>query len=179
MEDYIIKADEAVEINLTRNGKHLLPEPFQPTHTYAVFGDDELIPGYKDLHINLSFRANDLRPTASIKFKGKMPPVNEDMESLMDLEGRLRQFLPESAFASDERQKEELNKTWAPPGRMLHTYTSEKKTFEIWQSTLSDKRAKEILSNMSIFIPFFIDGGTVDFLNEPEWALERWKVFFL
>jgi len=61
----------------------------------------------------------------------------------------------------------------------MHTYKNFGKTFEIWQSSLADARAKEILSNMAIFIPFFIEGGTVDFLDEPDWAHERWKLFLL
>lgn len=178
MEDFIVPASEAVAINLTRNGNSLF-EPFPPSHTYAVFGDEEIIPGYKDLQINLSFRANDLRPIASIQYHSKLPPVNDDMKSLMDLEGRLSEFLPESAFTSDAQESNESKEAWTPPGQLLHTYMYGKKKFEIWQSTLSDARAKEIVSNMRIFIPFFIEGGTLDFLDEPEWALERWKVFFL
>jgi histone acetyltransferase 1 len=62
---------------------------------------------------------------------------------------------------------------------MLHSYKSFGKSFQIWESPLTDPRTRAILTNMRIFIPFFIEGGTVDFLDEPKWAIERWKVFLL
>jgi histone acetyltransferase 1 len=90
------------------------------------------------------------------------------------------------AFPTDEDDGEETNgaangdlASWKPPGELLHSYKAKGKKFEIWQSSLTDPRAKEIVSNMKIFIPFFIEGGTVDFLEEPDWALERWKIFLL
>ncbi|QDS74781.1 hypothetical protein FKW77_001861 [Venturia effusa] len=174
---WVVKAQEAVEVSLTGQDGQEVFEPFSPSYTYAIFGDDELIPGYKDLKVRISFRANDLEPTASIKYHQKMKPVNEVMEQLMDVEGHLRSFLPETAWTPQE--KSASIEAWTPPGQLLHTYTVDKSKFEIWQSTLADARAKKILSNMRIFIPFFIDGGTVAFLEDEDWALERWKVFFL
>ena len=32
---------------------------------------------------------------------------------------------------------------------------------------------------MRIFISFFIEGGTCNFLNDPAWSLERWKIFLV
>lgn len=174
---WIVKAPDVIEVSLTgQDGKEMI-EAFPPTYTYAMFGEEEVIPGYKDLKIKLSFRANDLEPTANIKFLQSMTPFNEEMEELMDIKGRLEGFLPETAWATQE--KDTSMEAWTPPGQLLHTYTVDKSKFEIWQSTLADVRAKKILSNMRIFIPFFIDGGTVAFLEDEDWALERWKVFFL
>jgi histone acetyltransferase 1 len=69
--------------------------------------------------------------------------------------------------------------SWKPPGRMLHSYKSFGNSFQIWESPLMNPETRSILTNMRIFIPFFIEGGTVDFLDEPDWAIERWKVFLL
>lgn len=177
-EFWVAKAPSVIEVSLTgQDGKEVI-EAFPPTYTYAIFGEEEAIPGYKDLKINLSFRANDLESTASIKYARMMKPFNEEMEELMDLKGRLAGFLPESAWTPQEKDTP-MEEAWTPPGQLLHTYTVDKSKFEIWQSTLADPRAKKILSNMRIFIPFFIDGGTVAFLEDEDWALERWKVFFL
>ncbi|TID15179.1 histone acetyltransferase type B [Venturia nashicola] len=174
---YIVKAPDVIQVSLTgQDGKETM-EAFPPTYTYAMFGEEEIIPGYKDLKIKLSFRANDLEPTVSIRYDQKVKPVNEEMKELMDIEGCLSSFLPETAWTPQE--KDISTEAWTPPGELLHTYTVDKSRFEIWQSTLADVRAKKILSNMRIFIPFFIDGGTVAFLEDEDWALERWKVFFL
>lgn len=174
---WVVKAPDVIKVSLTgRDGKEMM-ESFPPTYTYAIFGEEEIIPGYKDLKIKLSFRANDLEATVSIKHHQKMTPINEEMKELMDVEGRLSRFLPETAWTPQEMDTS--MDAWTPPGQLLHTYTLDNSKYEIWQSTLADARAKKILSNMRIFIPFFIDGGTVAFLEDEDWALERWKVFFL
>jgi histone acetyltransferase 1 len=69
--------------------------------------------------------------------------------------------------------------TWKPPGERLHSYKTFGNDFEIWESPLTDPRSKEILTNMRIFIPFFIEGGTVGMLDDPDWATSRWKVFLV
>lgn len=63
-----------------------------------MFGEDEVIPGYKDLKISISFEANDLKPSATIKYSQKFPAINEQMTELQDVEGMLRKFMPESTF---------------------------------------------------------------------------------
>jgi histone acetyltransferase 1 len=62
---------------------------------------------------------------------------------------------------------------------MLHSYTTNGRKFEIWCTNLLDPRALEILSNMRIFISFYIEGGTCNFLDDPAWTMERWKIFLV
>jgi histone acetyltransferase 1 len=38
---------------------------------------------------------------------------------------------------------------------------------------------QQILKRIQILVPFFIEGGTFIELQDPEWSLERWTVFFL
>ena len=102
----------------------------------------------------------------------------------MDIEGKLVDYLPESAFgavdgASNGSEAKSGASGWTPPGELVHTYESDGRTFQIWRSTLVDERALEILSNMRILVPFFIEGGTIGFVDEPAWSLERWKLFLL
>lgn len=90
---------ESVHLNLTRAGRPLYAEAFQPTFTYQIFGEEEIIPGYKDLNISINFRAHDLKPTLKIKYAQKLPAINDTMADLMDVEGKLRKFLPESTLS--------------------------------------------------------------------------------
>ena len=70
-------ANEALTISLyspTKTG--LVPlGAFHPKFTYSIFGDDETIFGYKDLKINLRFRANDMRPHLEVKYSRKFKAV--------------------------------------------------------------------------------------------------------
>jgi histone acetyltransferase 1 len=36
-----------------------------------------------------------------------------------------------------------------------------------------------MIKRIQILVPLFIEGGTLVELDEPDWALERWTVFFL
>jgi histone acetyltransferase 1 len=200
-----LPATEVVKINLTTpSGAYIFPESFQPTFTYAVFGEEEIILGYKALKISLNFRAHDLKPTVSIKYGEKKDAINEQMAENQDVEGKLRKFLPESmsghcarkqrgmltlatgAFATGADDEESGNgeangdsASWTPPGQLLHTYRASNKKYQIWTSPLNNPRTFDIIKNILILIPFFIEGGTTGFLDEPDWSIERWKVFLL
>lgn len=72
-------ANESIHINFTRpsstpdTAQPILEEPFNPTFTYPIFGDEETIIGYKEPRIDLSFRANDLNPSLRIEHQGELP----------------------------------------------------------------------------------------------------------
>ena len=68
---------------------------------------------------------------------------------------------------------------WTPPGELISTYQNDGKTLEIWCQGLDDPAMQEIITNMQIFTPFFIEGGTYIGDNEPEWSRQRWTVFLL
>ncbi|KAF2423693.1 acyl-CoA N-acyltransferase [Tothia fuscella] len=179
-EEWSQSATETVHINLTRNGNFLYNDAFHPTFTHTVLGEEEVIIGYKDLKINLSFRAHDLKPSVKIKYGQKMQPLNEDMAQMMDVEAKLRKFLPEAAFDKSSPEADNTSTTWKPPGTLHHTYTtSSGKTFQIYQSPLTNPATLAMMKNILILIPFFIESGTTGLLDEPDWSLERWNVFFL
>lgn len=48
-----------------------LVSTFQPKFTHTFFGDEEQIFGYKDLKINLQYRANDMRPHLEVSYGKK------------------------------------------------------------------------------------------------------------
>jgi histone acetyltransferase 1 len=52
-------------------------------------------------------------------------------------------------------------------------------TFEIWKGSLADLAVQQVVKRAQILLPFFIEGGSLIELREPEWSLARWTVFFL
>lgn len=75
--------------------------------------------------------------------------------------------------------KDDLTAQWKPPGELLKTISKDGKTFEIWKGSLADKAVQQILKRIQILVSFFIEGGTFIDLEDPEWSLERWTVFFM
>ena len=51
-------------------------------------------------------------------------------------------------------------------------------TVEVWKGNLADVAVQQLLKRVQIMVPLFIEGGVILDLDEPEWTLERWTVFF-
>jgi histone acetyltransferase 1 len=68
---------------------------------------------------------------------------------------------------------------FTPPGKLFSTYKRGSKQFEVWSGSLSDPAVKAILKNLQFFVPLFIEAGSYIELDDPEWTLDRWQVFFL
>ena len=69
--------------------------------------------------------------------------------------------------------------SWKPPGELWKTIETGRRTLEIWKGSLADLAVQQMVKRVQILIPLFIEGGTLIDLDEPEWSLERWTVFFL
>lgn len=66
-----------------------------------------------------------------------------------------------------------------PPGELIESYTSKGRKFEIWLGELTDPNVQIILERLQIFVSFFIEGGVPLALDDAEWTLARWRVFFV
>jgi histone acetyltransferase 1 len=180
--EWTTPATSAFSIALTRNYKNVFDEPFSPAYTYFIFDKTEdLIFGYKKPRVDISFRANDMKPSVRISYKQKMAIDLPGVGEFVELNKLLENYFPADAF---EETSTDAVTEWTPPGEVLHQYNYNGKRFEIWSASLSDRRAIEIIKNMKILIPMFIEGGTFDFLNdddvaEERWTIERWKIFLL
>lgn len=102
----ITNGDECFELNLTRPSKDAAPEPifsesFNPAWTYAFFGEEQEIIGYKDPSIQLSFRANDMKPSLQAGFEEKVElpeHVYSEKHLKVDLETVFKEYLPACMF---------------------------------------------------------------------------------
>lgn len=174
--------NDCTYIQFDRAGEDAFSEPFHPAFTYPIFGEDEKIVGYQGLRLDLRFRSHDLKPSLRIKHKRKIDPktLPEEVREAMEIESKLTDYLPDDLIVNEDlKELAEGASDWKPPGEMVQSHSEKGSTWQIWQSPLNDPRTLSIISNMRICIPFYIEGGTCDFLNDPEWTLERWKVFLL
>ena len=173
VEEWSSNSNDCMKIALLRGDGSEHAE-FHPNFTYPIFGEDEAIFGYQDLAINITFRAHDMRPHIQIESSSKFQEIGGIKPT--DLRESLAEFLPEKAW--DESDERADAREWTPPGEKLHTYNRDGEKFEIWCASLADPAAKQLLENMQILVPMFIEGGTVLQL-EQDWTTQRWKVFLL
>lgn len=153
---------------------------FQPQFTYPIFGEAESIFGYKDLEIGLRFAAHDLKPNLQISYDSKFKTVGDT--SALDLNKTLKDFLPPSAFQTgfeQELSNDASAKDWSPPGELVKSYSRNNESYEIWATSLSDPRMKELVGNIQIFICFFIEGGQYLDLDDVDWTLDRWRIYLV
>ncbi|KAL2693846.1 histone acetyltransferase 1 [[Neocosmospora] mangrovei] len=188
-EDWLSNANEAIRISLMAPSKTGLTTiaAFNPSFTHSFFGEDEQIFGYKDLKVNLRYRANDMRPhlktTYSSKFKAVGGPEPVDVKAVLE-EGH---HLPKIAFAkaSDfEDSSKQMSDNWTPPGTLHTTIDAPDGQYEIWRGNLADQAVQQLNSRLQILVPFFIDGGSYigQDLDSGEIDLsdaDRWTFFSL
>ena len=69
--------------------------------------------------------------------------------------------------------------SFSPPGKLVDRYTSKGRDYEVWCGELTDQAVQLLLERMQIFVSFFVEGGTPLVLDDQEWTLARWRVFFV
>jgi len=150
-----------------------------PEFTYPIFGEDEAIFGYQGLSISLALAAHNLTPHLSITYDKKFQDQGEVKAS--DIKGALKDFLPAAAFSDATREfalADAEAAKFTPPGQKIHTFKSNADTFEIYSAWLVNPAAKQIVENMQILVPLYIEGGTILQLEHP-WLAERWRLFLV
>lgn len=75
--------------------------------------------------------------------------------------------------------QEEDAKNFVPPGKIVHSYDTAGRKYEIWAGSLADPAVRHLLDRMQVFVSFFIEAGTPLATDDPEWTLERWTVYFV
>lgn len=178
VEEWSSNSNECLSIKLIRGDGSTI-ETFQPEFTYPIFGEEEAIFGYRDLEITLTFAAHNLKPHLGTSYSKQYDDHGEVRPT--DIPEAFRDFLPEAAFTQEDARDalQDANvQNFVPPGEVIREYHRDGTTYQIWCATLKDKRAKELIENMQVLVPMFIEGGTVLQL-EQDWTTERWKVFLL
>jgi histone acetyltransferase 1 len=78
-----------------------------------------------------------------------------------------------------------MYKNWKPPGELVKTIKpgnsgeSNNTVLEIWKGSLSDKPIQQLLKRIQVLVPLFIEGGSLIEMDDPDWSLKRWSIFFL
>ncbi|KAL8816538.1 MAG: hypothetical protein Q9191_008311 [Dirinaria sp. TL-2023a] len=183
-EEWSSNANEAIHISVVQAGDKAprTLSTFRPQFTYPIFGDEEQIFGYQGLRIDLRFAAHDLRPNIEISYDKKFKAVGDTKAA--DINGILKEWAPEESFTkiaafNSAVQNDAAAADFKPPGELLESYTSKGRNFEIWCGELTDAAVQKIIERMQILISFFIEGGTPLTLDDAEWTLARWRVFFV
>ncbi|KAL8697292.1 MAG: hypothetical protein Q9201_007197 [Fulgogasparrea decipioides] len=183
-DEWSVNANEALNISFVQAGQDspATLSTFHPKFTYPIFGEEECIFGYQGLKVNLRFAAHDLVPNVSVSYDKKFTAVNDT--KALDVEGTLREWMPEASFQTSAEFESQIQqgksaRDWKPPGELLESYSSRDRNFEIWSAELIDPAVQQLVDRIQILISLFIEGGTPIPLDDQDWVLGRWRVFFV
>ncbi|KAK7422359.1 histone acetyltransferase 1 [Neonectria punicea] len=190
-EEWLANANEAINISLlapSPSGLHKIAT-FHPKFTYSIFGEEEQIFGYKDLKINLRYRANDMRPYLKTSYSSKLKAVGDTEPT--DIVEVLRDggHLPRIAFVkgSDfEDSSKQMSEHWTPPGTLHSVIDAPDGQYEIWRGNMADTTVKQLNTRVQFLVPLLIEGGTY-IGQDPETGsvelelpdLDRWTLFHM
>lgn len=114
---------------------------FKPEYTHQVFGDDEMIFGYKDLHIDYYLTPGTMDAYIGVKSKEKISPSRYDGIEPDDVYTSFKEFGCSPGFTKNldvfcgDKMKKDLE--FKPYGEKLNEYTrtndSKVSTFEIYR----------------------------------------------
>ena len=108
-------------------------EPFHPTFTYPIYGEKEVVFGYKNLSVQvgtlfdgssrqLSFASGSLKQLLEVTYDDKL---ESEATPADDVEGLLYNFIPpdytKSAFAFEQLVEAEAS-SFKPPGEKIGSY---------------------------------------------------------
>lgn len=147
-----------------------------------MIDENESIVGYKNPQIELGFRTNDLKPKLKISFDAQLDlkKLSPDLDQAqVDLSPELfKQYLPEEVKESKIDRDAAISKDWKPPGQLMQSFDVHNKHYEIWKAPIMDPAARRIWLNLRILVLLFIDGATVNGLDDQE-TMDRWSLYFL
>ncbi|CAK9787123.1 histone acetyltransferase type B [Cutaneotrichosporon oleaginosum] len=204
-EDWVTDSNQALELQLVRpdeedaqlkGADRAAVEPFHPTFTYPIFGDQEKIFGYRDLSIQLRFASGSLKQYLSINYDEKLDSEDTPAD---DVERELYKFIPpdytKSAVDFDTTVKADSGFT--PCGDKIASYSRAAATskgkgkangaaapseddddavvFEVYHSTWDTPRFREYHRRMQVFVLLYIEGGS--YIQEDEDAWEFFTLF--
>lgn len=182
LEDYRCSANEAICFKLVRTEEDLDNDEgvFHPEMTHQIFGDSEMIFGYKGLEISIYYTAANLVPYFSISSKAVVDEKQFDVPA-DNVEKLLLEDLPPGYLTNLDQFRQAIPEeaTFRPFGEMIDSYSVETrsgitKTFEVYFTKIEEPGFRKYHSRMQTFIKFFIDAASYIDVDD-----ERWDFYLL
>ncbi|CDH48914.1 histone acetyltransferase type b catalyticsubunit [Lichtheimia corymbifera JMRC:FSU:9682] len=190
---WIAKTTESMEISLVRpnfsdaeSTEPTTATTFEPNFTYPIYGEQEVVFGYKDLSIQLSYTSGSLRLYPRVDYSAKYQSAsgssssNSDQVHADDVFGMIKEYLPSDCIGNaDEFTRVVLEdaKTFKPIGEKIHEYSregdqGEDEHFEIYKASFSNPKFREYHQRMQLFVLLYIEGSS--YIEDDD---EKWEIY--
>ncbi|RUS88450.1 hypothetical protein EGW08_003787 [Elysia chlorotica] len=177
LEEYRCSANDAIRFKFVRTEDDIenVDGVFHPEMTHQIFGDSEMIFGYKGLDISIYYTAANLVPYFNISFKAAVNEKQFDVPA-DNVEKLLLDDLPPGYVTSLDQFRQALPEeaTFRPFGELIDSYSVEtrngtRKTFEVYFTKIEEPGFRKYHSRMQTFIKFFIDAASYIDVDDERW----------
>lgn len=179
---YIFDETDVHDINSKRTIEND-EDSFKPEYTHQIFGDDEIIFGYKNLHIDYYLTPGTLDAYIGVKSREKISPSRFDGIEPDDVYSSFKDFGCSpgftkniDTFCSDKLKKDLAFKPW---GDKLGEYTKEidavQSKFEVYKIDAShpdyqDEQFLEYIDRVQTMLVFYIETSCFLDTEDPNWC---------
>ncbi len=158
-------------------------DTFKPEFTHQIFGDDEIIFGYKNLHIDYYLTPGTLDAYIGVKSREKISPSRFDGIEPDDIYSSFKEFGCSPGFTKNidtfcsDKLKKDL--AFVPWGNKLCEYTREvegkQSRFEIYKidsshSDFEDEKFREYIDRVQTMLVFYIETSCFLDTEDPNWC---------
>ncbi|XP_059051730.1 histone acetyltransferase type B catalytic subunit [Achroia grisella] len=175
----VVDGNEVLEFKLVRCIEDIENDDtsFGPEMCHQVFGDNEKIFGYTDLHIKLYYSAGSLQTYLGIEYTDKIEPSKSDGMKADDVEGALKKILAPGYVTNLDRFISLLAKdeSFVPHGHLLHAFTvtpddgGDKRTFEVYYSETSTPGFLAFHEQLQTFLLWYVDAACFIDVDDDQW----------
>ncbi|KAG6456073.1 histone acetyltransferase type B catalytic subunit isoform X2 [Manduca sexta] len=145
---------------------------------HQVFGENENIFGYTDLHIKLYYSAASLQTYLGIDYTDKIEPSKSEGMKADDVEGALKKVLAPGYVTNLDHFVSVLKKdeSFTPHGQLLHAFTvtpyngSDKRTFEIYYCETSTPGFLDYHQRLQTFLLWYVDAASFIDVDDDMWT---------
>lgn len=150
--------------NSDTGGEH----EFAPSFTYPIFGEEELIYGYRGLSIEIKFDSKSLLPLLKVNYTEKRPEIDSDM-----VLKEMQKWVPANTSVTEddwEKQRAEEASSFQIPGEVVDTIKgNDGGDYYVYKTNMKD--AKVLLERFQLFVIYFIEAGSYIDLDDDSWEI--------
>lgn len=176
----VVDGNEILELKLVRSTDDLEDDnaSFSPEMCHQVFGENENIFGYTDLHIKLFYSAGSLQTYLGIDYTDKIEPCKSEGMKADDVEGALKKVLAPGYVTNLDQFVSLLKKdeVFTPHGQLLHSFSvdcydgAKKRVFEVYYSETSTPGFLNYHERLQTFLLWYVDAASFIDVDDDQWT---------
>uniref|UniRef100_A0A2A4K126 Histone acetyltransferase type B catalytic subunit n=1 Tax=Heliothis virescens TaxID=7102 RepID=A0A2A4K126_HELVI len=176
----VVDGNEVLEFKLVRSVEDLENDDtsFGPEMCHQVFGENENIFGYTDLHIRLYYSAGSLQTYLGIEYTEKIEPNKSEGMKADDVEGALTKVLAPGYVTNLDHFVSILKKdeSFTPHGQLLHAFSvdpfdgGDKRSFEVYYSETSTPGFLNFHERLQTFLLWYVDAASFIDVDDDQWT---------